>query len=236
MRRLVHLGLCVAALASGADASPWPREKGDTFLSFSGERDVDGNSYTSMYGEYGLGERRTLIYELGYTNVGQGNGMITLQRQLDDGTGPNRLAFTMGAGLIVRDGEVSPVAQVGAGWGRGFDGVLGEGWLAAEGRAKFAVMLNDEEFPTDLPDSSLDYLTPESTIKGELTLGLKPLPGMLFINQIWLEQRPGVDFSANLATSIVQDISGPAKLEIGTILPLNGVDAKAVTIGTWLEF
>ena len=76
---------CLALLIAGsvAEAGPWPREKGEIFLSFSEERDREGNSYTGLYGEYGLNPRSTLGFELGHSNAGETSAMIWWQRALD---------------------------------------------------------------------------------------------------------------------------------------------------------
>lgn len=233
---LCRIAILLVTLAGGAAASPWQREEGGKFLSFSGDRDRAGNSYTGLYGEYGLSDRRMVVFELGYSNVGETDAMLSLQRALDDGDGPNRWVFSLGAGLVARDNELIPTAQFGLGWGRGFERILGGGWLSAEARVKVAATMDDDAFEEGLPESSLDYITPETMTKAELTLGLRPMDGMLFINQIWLEERPDTGFSAKLASSIVQDITGPVKLEIGAILPISGVGDQALKIGTWLEF
>jgi hypothetical protein len=94
-----------------------------------------------------------------------------------------------------------------------------------------------EEVPVaDLPDAALTYLTPEVTAKAEATLGLKPFAGIMFINQLRLEHRDDTGFSSKLATSIVRDLGGPAKLELGLVAPISGPGEAAIRLGTWLEF
>ena len=70
----------------------------------------------------------------------------------------------------------------------------------------------------------------------EATLGLKPFAGIMFINQLRLEHRDDTGFSSKLATSIVRDLGGPAKLELGLVAPISGPGEAAIRLGTWLEF
>lgn len=234
MRR-VSLLILLLCLGGPAAAGPWARAEKGMFLSLSDERDRDGNSYTGLYGEYGLTARETLGFELGYTNVGETSAIFWLQHGLEP-IGENRFALSLGLGMVSREGMVLPMAQAGADWGRGFQGILEGGWLALETRLKVAgSMTNPEDF-AGLSPSEFSYLTPEVTTKADLTVGLHATDAMMFINQLRLEQREDTGFSSKLATTIVHDLIGPAKIELGAITPLSGPDQQAFKIGTWLEF
>ena len=240
--------LCLLLLilpACMAHAGPWPRAEGEVFLSLSAERDRDGNSYTGLYGEYGLRSRQTLGFELGHSNAGESSVMIWWQRALDDGDGPNRFAISSGIGVLERDDKLVALAQVGASWGRGFDSlpwlgdVPGGGWLAVDARIKLAN--SDEEEPDRTPDengrwsSRKVYLTPKTTVKTDVTLGWNASSSMMLINQLRLEDRDDTGFSAKLASSVVRDI-GPVKMELGVVMKLSGEGEHAVKIGTWFKF
>lgn len=240
MPRVWGLALLSILLAGAVQAGPWPRAPGAVFLSLSTERDRKDNSYTGLYGEYGLNPRQTLGFELGHTNVGETSAMIWVQRALDDGSGPNRWAVSMGLGAFERDGLVDAVGQVGAGWGRGFEGILGGGWITVEARVKFAAAQKEveekEEENVVYEGDALTYLTPELTAKAEVTLGVRPTDSMMFINQLRLEDRDDTGFSSKLASSLVHNLAGPAKLELGIVAPLSGTGEMAIRLGTWLEF
>lgn len=225
--------LLLAVLAGAVEAGPWPREAGTHFLSLSAERDRDGNSYAGLYGEYGFSAATTIGYEFGGTNVGETTGILWLQRPLGGADRDDRLTLALGAGFISRNGEVGPVGLAAAAWGRGFEGFLGGGWITAEGRVLLAARLAADN---GLSASALALLTPEATAKADLTIGLRPRSGMMLINQLRLEQRHEADFTARFAGSVVQDLAGPVKLELGAILPLTGPGEHALKIGTWLEF
>ena len=172
--------------------------------------------------------------------------MLWSQRAMDAGEGPDRLTLSSGIGVIRREGKLIPLVQIGAAWGRGLDSVPvlnrlpGGGWLAVDARAKLA--RSEEGEPDRTPDangrwsSRQVYLTPKTTIKAEVTLGWKARPSLMVINQLRLEDRDDLGFSAKLATSVVRDLTGPAKIELGVIMPLAGEGEPALKIGTWIQF
>lgn len=238
--RIWGLALLPILLAGAAQAGPWPRDPGAVFLSLSSERDSDSNSYTGLYGEYGVTARQTLGFELGRTNVGETSLSLWLQRAMDDGSGPYRWTLSLGIGGFERDGDLAGVALAGASWGRGFEGFMGGGWITVETRVKFAVLQQEveeeEEENVVYEGDALTYLTPELTTKAELTLGLRPTDSLMFINQLRLEDRDDTGFSGKLASSLVRDLPGPAKLELGIVAPLTGPGEMAIRLGSWLEF
>lgn len=235
VRRLLTSGflICLPILAH---SGPWPRDQGTSFLSASSERDSAGNNYASIYGEYGLSKRRTLGYEIGYTNVGETTVMIWLQRQLDDGEGAWRLAYSLGGGALAREDQIVPLGQLGLSAGRGFENVLGGGWFAADLKLKVAGETTTVIWQQGLNAVEESYLTPETTTKGELTLGFRPWERMMLVNQLRLEQRQDLDLSTKLAISLIRDLSDHAKLELGVIEPLTGAGDPAVKLGTWFNF
>lgn len=223
-------------LAAASHAGPWPREEGRSFVSLSGERDDAGNSYAGIYMEHGLARRRTLGLEASRTTVGETSAMLWYQKSLDRGEGPNRLSYSMGVGAIRRKGELLPLGQIALMWGRGFSGLWDGGWLAAEARVKVAGKTEETTIRQGLNSIQYAYLTPEVVTKLDLTLGLRPTPVWAVVNQLRLEARKDEDFSAKLASSVVYDLAGPMRLEIGLVAPLTGPSEPAVRIGTWLEF
>ncbi|MTH77765.1 hypothetical protein [Paracoccus aestuariivivens] len=236
MPQRIALGLVLlAALPSIAYAGAWPRAEKATFLSLSDERDSDGNSYTSLYGEYGLTGRETLGFELGYTNVGETSALFGLQHALEP-WGENQLSVGLGIGMVARDGMFLPLAQASANWGRGFQGFMQGGWLSLETRLKVAGAMKDQADFADLSDSAFNYLTSEVTVKADFTVGLHATDAMMIINQFRFEQTDEAGFTSKLATTVVHDLWGPSKIELGLITPLSGPDESAVKLGTWLEF
>lgn len=120
--------------------------------------------------------------------------------------------------------------------GRGFSGVWDGGWMTAEARLRVAGKSEEITVREGLTQVEYAYLTPEIVGKLDLTIGIRPTPGWAIVNQLRLEMRKDSDFQAKLASSIVYDIPGPARLEAGVIAPLAGPSEPAIKIGTWLEF
>lgn len=213
-----------------AAAGPWPREVGRTFLSMTVERDVEGSSYTSLYAEYGLAPRLTLGADLGRTDLGEASAVIWAQRALDDGTGPNRFSLATGLGAIRRDGRFHPVAQGSLGWGRGFANRMGEGWMSAQVQVRVTGGMDPEA------STGSAFRITDSTLKTDLTLGLRPTDRLMVINSLWLEAPREGRGTAKLASSVVMDPGGPIKVELGLVQPLHGPAERAVRLGGWLEF
>lgn len=232
--------LCLLAflpiLPASSGAGPWLREPGQAFLSLSVERDRDGNSHSGLYAEYGLSPDRTLGVEIGYTNVGETSALVWVQRAMIDGQGPHRLTFSLGAGVILREGEWMPSGQVAVAYGRGFEGFMGGGWFATEARLKLVGERQGVTTGGALSRTEAGYLTPDVTGKLDVTLGLRPISSMMLISQLRLEDRGDADFSAKLAVSVVHDLAGQTKLELGLVEPISGSGERALKIGTWVEF
>lgn len=231
-------GACLFWLmaASLASAGPWPRDPGQVFVAFSGEHDKARNSHLGLYLEYGLSRRRVLGFELGHTDVGETTAMLWYQKSLDGGQGPYRLSYSMGFGAIRRDGEILPLSQAALMLGRGFSGPWDGGWMTAEARVKVAGKTEEVTVRDGLTQVEYAYLTPEIVGKLDLTVGIRPQLAWALVNQLRLETRKDSDFQAKLASSVVYDVPGPARLEAGVIVPLVGPSEPAIKIGTWLEF
>ncbi|TNH40590.1 hypothetical protein [Paracoccus haeundaensis] len=229
---MIRLVLFLALMLPAAvQAGPWPREAGRTFLSLSGERNRADSSYASAYAEYGLTPRTTLGMELGRADQAETSAVLWLQRALDDGQGPNRFAMQSGAGVIRRDDLALPVVQGALSWGRGFD----RGWITAQVLAKMTGSAPDPRAPMR-PSFAASFLTAERVIKTDVTLGLRPRDGLMVINSLWLEHPQDEEYSARLMSSLVFDVPGPVKVELGMVNPLSGPSEQAVRLGTWLEF
>ena len=229
---MIRLVLFLALMLPAAvQAGPWPREVGRTFLSLSGERNRADSSYASVYAEYGLMPRTTLGMELGRADQAETSAILWLQRALDDGQGPNRFAMQSGAGVIQRDDLALPVVQGALSWGRGFD----RGWITAQVLAKMTGSAPDPRAPMR-PSFAASFLTAERVIKTDVTLGLRPRDGLMVINSLWLEHPQDEEHSARLMSSLVFDVPGPVKVELGMVNPLSGPSEQAVRLGTWLEF
>lgn len=245
MRAACRLILLTVLIAGPAAAGPWPRAVKGVFLSLAAERDRDGNSYAGIYGEYGLTARSTLGLEAGRSDAGETSALLWVQRALGPEDRPDRWAVSLGAGAITRNETTAPVGLVAAAWGRGLDAlpvlrrIPGGGWLSVEARLKVTGTLRDEAEVRALAAAGatgLAYLTAETEAKAALTLGWHATSAMMLVNQVRVEDRKDTGFASAFAASVVRDLAGPAKVEVGVIAPLSGPGEVAVKLGTWVEF
>ncbi len=220
----------------GGEAGPWAREEGEVFLSLSAEHDRAGSTYSSLYGEYGLGPRKTLGVELGYTDQGETTALLWLQTTLDKPEWANRFAVSAGLGAVERDGVYTPLGQIKAGWGRGIEALPGGGWISAEASFRVTGTFETARVRQGWVTYETTYLTPEKSGKAEVTLGFRPRDSLMLINQLRLEQRDDTGFSGSLAISTVYDAPGPAQIEMGFVAPVMGQGEEAIKLGTWLAF
>lgn len=236
MPRIILLLFLIVCLSSGhADAGAWPRDPKDVFIATSVERDTDGNSYTSIYTEYGLSKRRVLGIELGHTDIGETTALIWMQRPIGGETGPNQWSYALGSGAIFRDGAVLPVGQIAVSWGRGFQDSWNGGWLSADARIKVAGREQTVRQQQGLTATEFSYLTPEAVAKLDLTAGFHASDAMMLIGQVRMESAQDSDFSAKFAGSVVRDLYGPAKIDLGVVMPITGPGEPAVKIGLWFD-
>lgn len=206
------------------------------FLSLSAEHDQAGSTYSSLYGEYGLGSRRTLGFELGHADLGETTALLWLQTAIDKPEWANRFAVAAAIGSVERDGSHIPLGQIKAGWGRGIEKLPGGGWVSAEASFRVTGKWETASLRQGWVTQDVTYLTPEKSGKAELTLGFRPRESLMLINQLRLEERSDSGFSGSLAVSTVYDVTGPAQIELGLIAPVTGEGEQAVKLGTWFAF
>lgn len=238
-RHICSLAILLLPLAGSATAGAWLRADGTTFMSLSHEQDRAGNTYTGLYAERGLGGRNTLGFRLDHSGAGQTGALVWWQRSLDDGSGPNRWTVSLGVGAVDRGGSLLPAGEVAAAWGRGIANPLGGSWFTVETRLNVVGDPKDTPAATDDATRGARYLgnlATQTAIKTDVTLGVQLTPSMVVINQIRFEQAEDTGFSSKLSTSLVRDLKGPAKLELGIMAPLSEQGEPALKVGTWLEF
>lgn len=241
MLRLILFLALLLGLSGPVQAGPWPRAPGGVFLALSAERDRRDDRYTGLYGEYGLTPRYTLGMELGRSSS-ESSVLFWLQQGLDRGQGKDRWSAALGLGVIRRDGEYHPMGQAVLAWGRGLGDVQvlrrlpGGGWMSAELGVKLAsVRQRHAEQPYVVWESPA-YLTPERVAKANMTLGWNVTESLSLMGQFRLEDRADTGFASKVAISAVRDLAGPARGELGLILPLSGQGELALRLGTWIEF
>jgi len=234
LRRLLWLAvLCLAAGA--ATAGPWPRAKGDVFLSFSHEMagDTEAGGWTALYAEYGLAPRWTLGLDLGNAPDTQ-TGMIFLQRAVGRQDGPGRLSFSSGIGLQM-GAEPQAFGMMGAAWGRSLGTPLGPGWVAVEPQLRMGLGLTGK-WPLQLVLDVDGTLLTTASAKLDVTLGATARPGLIVMAQLQMEQELEGEVSARLGASAVRDLGKRLKVQLGLAAPVQGEGEAKLKLGTWLEF
>ncbi|WP_407492034.1 hypothetical protein [Pseudooceanicola sp. MF1-13] len=114
-----------------AVAGPWPRGDGQHYLSFALSQDVDaGQPWQSLYHEWGVTDRTTLILRQGTSFDGKVNLLAAISRDIWPGRRV-KLAWSLGAGLHEND----PAAMAGLSVGRSFQIAGRAAWLATEFQA-----------------------------------------------------------------------------------------------------
>lgn len=213
MRHLVTLfclcGLIALPLARTADAGPWPREAGKTFLSLSWERDLMRDTgYAAIYAEYGLTDRLTLGLDIGADPDGLSKAIAFARVPFGQSPGGMRLALEMGTGVA----DKRPVMRPAMSFGRGIDMVGRSGWLTLDIRATIFQDTFDTAWESDL------------------TLGLNATARGKAIVQLQTGQPITGDAYVKLGSSWV--IQGPPgrHIEFGLVTGLKNSDALAAKI------
>lgn len=237
LRRLLFVLAALCLAAGAATAGPWPRAKGDVFLSFSQEVTGDSGStdagWTTLYAEYGLTPRWTIGLDLG-SGADKETAMIFLQRAIGKQEGPGRLAFSSGIG--VETGEAPQAfGMMGAAWGRSLGTPLGPGWVAVEPQLRMGLGLTGEWPPQLVLDTDGTLLTTASA-KLDITLGATARPGLIVMAQLQMERELEGETTARLGASAVRALGKRVKVQLGLSSPVRGEGDARVKLGTWLEF
>ncbi|EYD72204.1 hypothetical protein [Limimaricola hongkongensis] len=212
-----------AGLAGGAaQAGAWPREAGETFLSFGGivalseEDGALSRIDPTIYLEYGLTERLTLGLD-GYAADDGGSGNLFGWARLPLATGANGdvAAISAGAGaVLVDEDDTEAAARLGLHWGRGIE----EGWLSIDAQALLALSSLSHEAKIDATWGQ--SLSPRWTgmLQGQVGYGLDG------------------DAYAKLGASAVLHVAPDLDLRIGLSRAITGDPDAGLSVETWWRF
>lgn len=216
--RLLTLLVILPWIASAALGGAWPRAKGETFLSLSGEiseKDETGLYRQSfgLYAEYGATPRLTLGLDAYGDAVRMSKAIAFLRWPLGDADRATKIALEIGAGQVEEETALRPGLSVG----RGF--VLWErnGWLNADTRA----ILRD--------GAGIAYET-------ELTAGLSVGDRVKAILQVQAGMPDEGQDYVRLAPSVVYALRPGVQVELGILAPVLGGGLNTVKLGVWREF
>lgn len=222
----------VAAVADRATAGAWPRQRGETFLSFgqgvsTGARTLlaataDIRSWSSVYAEHGLTDRLTVGLDAG---LGQGQDervetALVFARLPVWSPGEHRVAVDLGIGTLAATDEPRQTRlRAGLAWGRGIEaGRRGGGWLGME--------------------SSLELREPAGEIaaKADFTAGWKPNDRWMAIAQVQTGYYPDAGGIVRLAPSLVRRVSARSHLQLGVTAEVVGESALGLSGAIWFSF
>lgn len=225
MRATILAAAILASVAPPAAAGPWPRGEGRTFAALSYEMTVDLNDplyalnhEALLYAERGLTERLTFVLDGAADVTDDDRSFIALLSWALAAPGAtHQVSVAGGLGTRSDGGRSASFPVLAASWGRGFETRWGGGWTTAEAQYRAA----------DGPDA---------LAKLDLTLGLRPSDRSLVFGQLRLADAPGGDPTAQLTATMVLDIRGPLKAEIGLLYGLRNDDTAGLRSGLWLDF
>lgn len=216
--RVIILGIFMIG-ASAALAGPWPREKGETFLSYSIETDferglTDGSGlFGSLYAEHGLTDRLTLGIDVSGDDADFTKGIAFLRWPVGPTDRTTRIAAEFGIGLARDSFALRPGLSVG----RGLRAGDMPGWLSIDSRTVFI--------------DSFDGL-----LETDVTLGLTPTPKTKLILQLQTGLPWDSDPYAKLAPSYVHRIAPGRHVEVGVVAGVAEADDFKMKIGFWHQF
>ena len=209
---MLRAALMSLVLSLPAQAGPWLREEGGTYLSFTAEiAEYDEmQGWLSVYGERGIRPWVTLGIDAGGRHDGTAAKALVFARLPIIGEGDWRMAAHLGAGAWLDDGEVAPVIRPGLSVGRGLDLWEG-GWWAADLNASI-----DAAGGTHLDLDGVLGLRPGWG--GALLMGLR-----------------ASDEGVRLVPGYERPV-GPALVAVSAVLDPEGEAPPALSLRTALEF
>ncbi len=222
----MHIGLvCLAWLlgCAAALAGPWPREAGESFLSFSIESPSDGDTrdlYYSLYAEYGLSDVLTLGFDGGTDYYTEGEGYVFLRTPIPVETSRHKFALLGGLGARQRANSYPETVYVfGGSWGMSFDSALGSGWATVD------ATIRDRQ------------TTNTRLIKVDTTFGVNRSSGQLWFAQLrYADESQASEPVWELAPSVAFRLGDRARLETSAAIGLNGGSDIRLKLGLWTEF
>lgn len=149
LRMFLLTSLCLSGHA--AVAGPWMRPVGEGFVSVSREM-REGTDWTALYAEYGISDHATFVLDAGHAEVGREQIAVASLRVPIWQGGAQRFAFTFGAGMGKKEGDLfaHSVAQAALNWGIGFS----KGWATVDLTARETPRYDDA---TRKMDATLGY-------------------------------------------------------------------------------
>lgn len=202
-------------MAGQANAGAWPREAGETFLSFAIEINPDdgANSFATLYLEHGLKHDLTLGLDAGGHEDDMSKAIGFLRWPIGRTDGNARIALEFGAGLS--DGGFA--LRPGLSWGRGLTWGELPGWLSVETRALLL-----EGF--------------DGRAEVDVTFGLKPTPRSKIMIQLQTAAPTDKSPSIKLSPSWAYEMKPGRHVTLGVTAGVVEAEDMHVSFGIWQRF
>ena len=222
LNALLWLSLSCLTCTS-VSAGPWARGEGEIFVSTGlehvwlpgpGGEDLHF-THATIYGEYGLGDRLTLVLDAHEGEETQ-TRLVLGRYTLTHSDVPHQFALSVGVGVESRPDDTEDLVVLGAHIGRGGSSRLGNIWTAIDMQYRWREFAND-------------------TWKLDATLGVTPSERWLYYGQ-FQGDGSNTEETIRLQTSAVRTLNARFKLEVGAIAGLQNTDELGVTLGLWSEF
>lgn len=213
--RLILLAMMMV-LCGAAQAGPWLRAEGETFLSFSMEmpESFSVEPYASFYLEHGLRDDVTLGFDLGGHQGDLYKAILFARMPITRWESKYLMAWELGIGTRADKTVLRPGFSIGRGWEMG----KLTGWMAADSFAHF---------------SSGDGM-PEMTT--DLTLGVNLSKRSKLILQLQSGyQVSGLDYM-KFAPSVVFENKPGQHVELGVLAGIENSEDIALKLGLWRNF
>jgi hypothetical protein len=206
----------VTLFALPAAAGPWPREKGEGFVSLSTSGGAIG-----LWAEYGLGRGKWLVLDAMRGGDGHLRAQIGWHRATGKTDARHRFAFGFALGAELTPlGEAIPYASTNASWGMGVQRPF-NGWLSFDLDSRAGM--------------SVQTLVLYQVTKANLTLGATFGDRLKGIVQLQARHQDPV-FEMHLAPSIVYEWRKGMHVELGLRQDLMGQGGQEVKLGSWFRF
>lgn len=214
--------LVMLVLASTAQAGPWLREKGTTFISVSVATNYFLDTASQTYVEYGLTEKTTVVGDLSTVRpryaLEQGYVTLSFRRALTKPDAKSKLAYEMGIGVGWIGAETLPIVRTGLSWGRGIEWGGKSGWTTIEASRIW----------------DLTYAQHEAKL--DMTLGMNFTEVTTGMIQVYTAEILGKTYATIAPSLIFKPKNRKFKFQIGAETPVGNVYDSALKLGLWREF
>jgi len=209
-------------LVQPAQAGPWLREKGSSFVAVSFSTTYFLETSSQTYLEYGLSETTTAIADFGiarlHNSPNGGYATLSFRRSILPPDSRSKLSYELGLGTGWLGEEMLPHLRTGLSWGRGITLAKKNGWTTVEGAVNW------------------DLTNRLHVAKLDATLGINFTDVTAGMLQIYSAHTVEDSFATIAPSVVISPKNGKYRLQIGTESQLGDIQNSALKLGLWREF